>query len=92
MMILWVKKQGIQRTRKSQTTMVAPNLTYAKKQRINMCVLTIADRSQPKVYGNFSKEDPVENESNFYAYFLTMVIVVIAGYVLFHNKQKVKQP
>lgn len=56
-----------------------------------MCLLIIADRSLPRMDGNFNKEDPVENESNFYAYFLTMVIVVIAGYVLFHNKQKVKQ-
>lgn len=28
-------------------------------------------------------------DSHFYAYFMTMVVICIIGYLLFHNKQKV---
>ena len=28
-------------------------------------------------------------DSHFYAYFMTMVVVCIIGYLVFHNKQKV---
>ena len=29
------------------------------------------------------------DESHFYAYFMTMVVICIVGYLVFHNKQKV---
>jgi hypothetical protein len=28
-------------------------------------------------------------DSHFYAYFMTMVVICIIGYLVFHNKQKV---
>lgn len=30
-------------------------------------------------------------DSHFYAYFMTMVVICIIGYLLFHNKQKVRK-
>ena len=29
-------------------------------------------------------------DSHFYAYFMTMVVICIIGYLVFHNKQKVR--
>lgn len=43
----------------------------------------------PKQMDAFEEE---ESSGHFMAYFVTAVVLCIAGYVLYHNKQKVSDP
>ena len=46
-------------------------------------------QSQPVVSEDYVDEFETSSSGHFMAYFLTATVLCVAGYVIFHNKQKV---
>jgi hypothetical protein len=70
------------------------------KEFIFICVPGVTDEQIPQKTENHKEAAGNHNaaqfnqlgdaeDSHFYAYFMTMVVICIIGYLLFHNKQKV---